>query len=115
MSTRIINARTDSTGPGHALDAFARTNGTAKLQLKIGGMHCSLCTESIHKALGRLDGVHAVQVSIAHEEALVEYDPARVTPVVIENTLEDLGYTVREPDRAEIFAEEDRELALARR
>ncbi len=115
MSTRITNARTDSTGRGHALDDFAQTNGTEKLQLKIGGMHCSLCTESIHKALSRLDGVRAVQVSIAHEEVLVEYDPARVRPVDVEETLEDLGYTVREPDRAEIFAEEEQELAAARR
>ncbi|MGH8057435.1 MAG: heavy-metal-associated domain-containing protein, partial [Candidatus Entotheonellia bacterium] len=112
MNTRMTNTRTESSGQDPATLVVlerARTNGTAKLQLKIGGMHCSLCTESIHKALGRLDGVHAVQVSIAHEEALVEYDPARVSPVVVEETLEDLGYTVREPDRAEIFAEEERE------
>jgi heavy metal translocating P-type ATPase len=56
-----------------------------------------------------------VQVSIAHEEVLVEYDPARVSPGVVEETLEDLGYTVREPDRAEILAEEEQELAAARR
>jgi heavy metal translocating P-type ATPase len=96
-------------------DGLARADGGAKLQLKIGGMHCSLCTESIHKALTRLNGVHSVQVSIAHEEALVEYDPARVSPIAVEETLEDLGYTVREPDRAEIFAEEEQELEMARR
>jgi len=50
MSTPITDARTDSAGQGPAALAVrerARTNGTAKLQLKIGGMHCSLCTESI--------------------------------------------------------------------
>jgi copper chaperone CopZ len=47
------------------------TAATEKLQLKIGGMHCSLCVKSIRKALGRVDGVQSVQVSIAHEEALV--------------------------------------------
>lgn len=113
MKARLTTTRRDSAGRRSAHDV--RSNGTAKLQLKIGGMHCSLCTESIHKALGRLDGVHAVQVSIAHEEALVQYDPVCVTPGVIEETLEDLGYTVREPDRAEIFAEEERELAASRR
>jgi Cu+-exporting ATPase len=90
-------------------------NGTEKLQLKVGGMHCSLCTESIHKGLIRLDGVEDAQVSIAHEETLVRYDPTRVTESDIRRTLEDLGYTTREPDRAEIFAEEERELALFRR
>lgn len=93
----------------------AEENGADKLQLKVGGMHCSLCTESIHKGLMRLEGVEDAQVSIAHEEALVRYDPAKVTESDIRRTLEDLGYTTREPDRAEIFAEEERELAAARR
>lgn len=71
--------------------------------MKVGGMHCSLCTESIHKALARVDGVRTVQVSIAHEEALVEYEPGRVDQETIRETLEDIGYTVREPDQEEIF------------
>jgi Cu+-exporting ATPase len=96
-------------------EAPASENGTEKLQLKVGGMHCSLCTESIHKGLVRLDGVEEAQVSIAHEEALVRYDPTRVTESDIRRTLEDLGYVPRDPDQAEIFAEEERELASARR
>jgi Cu+-exporting ATPase len=89
--------------------------GTEKLQLRVGGMHCSLCTESIHKGLTRLEGVEEAQVSIAHEEALVRYDPEKVTESDIRRTLEDLGYTARDPDAAEAFAEEERELAGARR
>jgi Cu+-exporting ATPase len=115
MRTRLTSTGRDSPRPVRAPDALPQADGAAKLQLKIGGMHCSLCTESIHKAFGRLDGVQSVQVSIAHEEVLVEYDPARVTPRAVEETLEDLGYTVREPDRAEVFAEEEREMAMARR
>jgi heavy metal translocating P-type ATPase len=99
----------------HPSDGTVRGNGTAKLQMKVGGMHCSLCTESIRKAVGRLDGVQSVQVSIAHEEALVQYDPARVSAVEIEGALEDLGYSVHAPDQAEIFAQEERELQIARR
>ncbi|MCL4302086.1 MAG: heavy metal translocating P-type ATPase [Anaerolineae bacterium] len=96
-------------------DSLVPRNGTAKLQMKVGGMHCSLCTESICKAVGRLDGVQSVQVSIAHEEALVEYDPARVSAGEIEGALEDLGYSVHAPDQAEIFAQEEHELQMARR
>ncbi|MGI9050482.1 MAG: heavy metal translocating P-type ATPase [Rubrobacteraceae bacterium] len=100
-------------------ETFARPDrteeGSAKLQLKVGGMHCSLCTESIHKGLARLDGVEDAQVSIAHEEALIRYDPGRIGEHEIRETLEDLGYTARDPDQAEIFAEEEEELAAARR
>ncbi|MBN9492266.1 cation transporter, partial [bacterium] len=101
--------------PLPAPDASRPGEGMAKLQLKVGGMHCSLCTDSIRKSVGRLDGVQSVQVSIAHEEALVEYDPRRVEPLEIQEALEDIGYTVRPPDQAGIFEEEERELAGARR
>lgn len=87
----------------------------AVLHLKVGGMHCSLCSESIRKGLARLDGVRDVQVSLAHGEVLAEYDPARVAADRLVAVLEDLGYTVREPDRADVWAEEERELARARR
>lgn len=90
-------------------------DGSAKLQLKVGGMHCSLCTESIHKGLSRLEGVEDARVSIAHEEALIHYDPARIGEYEIRETLADLGYTARDPDAAEILAEEEEELAASRR
>ncbi len=98
--------RTAAPSPGGRLE---------QIQFKVGGMHCSLCTESIRRALLRLDGVQAVQVSIAHEEALVTFEPARVHPLTIQETLEDLGYTVHPPDQAEVFAREEQELAEARR
>lgn len=101
--------------PGLRSDGAAENPETEKLQLKVGGMHCSLCTNSIHKALERMDGVQSVQVSIAHEETLVQYDPQRVQALDIQEALEDLGYTVHEPDQAEIFAAEEQELALAHR
>lgn len=79
-------------------------------QLQVGGMHCSLCTQSIHRALGRLDGVSEAQVSLAHQEVLVQYDPGRMSVETITRTLGQLGYTVREPDHGDIVAEETREL-----
>jgi heavy metal translocating P-type ATPase len=93
----------------------AEEDGSAKLQLKVGGMHCSLCTESIHKGLTRLEGVEDARVSIAHEEALIRYDPARIGEYEIRETLADLGYTARDPEAAEILAEEEEELAVSRR
>lgn len=87
----------------------------ATLHVRVGGMHCSLCTHSIQRALGRLDGVDEVRVSLAHEDVLVRYDPVRVPVAALTDTLRDLGFTVRDPDRADVFVEEERELARARR
>lgn len=85
----------------------------SQLQMKVGGMHCSLCTNSIHRALTRLDGVIDAQVSIAHQEVLIEYDAGRVRPEKMMRTLNDLGFTSREPDH-DTFAEEEQELKKAK-
>jgi heavy metal translocating P-type ATPase len=85
-----------------------------KLQVKIGGMACSFCVETIKKGLGRTDGVAEVNVSLAHEEALVAYDPSRVTPAVLTGTLRSLGYTVRDPNKVRTFEEEEAELGHER-
>ena len=52
----------------------------ARIRARISGLHCSLCTGTIEKALGRLPGVDKVAVSLTHEQALVEYDPKVVKP-----------------------------------
>ncbi|HWP22969.1 MAG TPA: heavy metal translocating P-type ATPase [Candidatus Binatia bacterium] len=81
-----------------------------KVQFKIGGMFCSFCVETIRRALGRLDGVQEVHVSLAHEEALVEYDPSKVMPEALEKTLIAVGYTVRDPEKVRTFEEEEAEV-----
>ncbi len=85
-----------------------------KLQVKVGGMACSFCTETIKKGLGRIDGVSDVHVSLAHEEALVRFDPARVMPPFITDTLRSLGYTVRDPNKVRTFEEEESDLRQER-
>lgn len=77
----------------NAPEAFARARESDKLQLKIGGMSCSFCVASITKAMRRMDGVRHVGVNLAHEEALIEYEPGKIAPAQLTQTLIDLGYT----------------------
>lgn len=85
-----------------------------QVQFKIGGMSCSFCVGTIQQALGRMDGVANVHVSLAHEEALIEYDPARVKPEALEDTLVAVGYTVRDPNKVRSFEEEEEEMRRER-
>ncbi len=87
----------------------------AQLQVKIGGMSCSFCAETIRKAYGRMEGVGQVNVSLAHEEALVHYDPGKIGEAQLKETLRSLGYTVRDPRRVRTYEEEEAELAVERR
>jgi Cu+-exporting ATPase len=88
---------------------------TEQLQVTVGGMHCSLCTESITDGLEDMDGVADADVSLAHEEALVQYDPAQVDESEIWSIFQDLGYDPREPDPEQRFEKEQEDLAAARR
>ena len=88
----------------------APKSGIEQLHLKIGGMQCSFCVASVEKALTQLDGVESASVSLAHEEALVRYNPARVSAEPIRDTLRSLGYTVRDPRKLRGFEEEEAEL-----
>ncbi len=86
--------------------------GRARIRARIGGLHCSLCTGTIEKALGRLPGVDKVAVSLTHEQALIEYDPDIARPEALLQTLKDIGYTISDPRKLRPFEEE--EAALAR-
>ena len=89
--------------------------GTTHEQFNVGGMSCSFCAESIKKAYNRTDGVEDVDVSLAHEEVLVRYDDSALSEVELKDTLRDLGYTIRDPDKAKRFAEQQAELANGKR
>jgi heavy metal translocating P-type ATPase len=82
----------------------------ARIRARIGGLHCSLCTGTIEKALGRQPGVDKVAVSLTHEQALVEFDPAAIRPEQLLQTLRDIGYTIHDPNKLRPFEEEEREL-----
>ncbi|WGS17143.1 MULTISPECIES: cation-translocating P-type ATPase [unclassified Bradyrhizobium] len=81
-----------------------------KIRARIGGLHCSLCTGTIEKALGHMPGVDKVAVSLTHEQALVEYDPAIARPEEFLQTLRDIGYTISDPRKLRAFEEEERDL-----
>lgn len=81
-----------------------------RIRARIGGLHCSLCTGTIEKALGSRPGVDKVAVSLTHEQALVEYDPKVARPEDLLGILRDIGYTVSDPRKVRPFEEDERDL-----
>ena len=86
-----------------------------RIRARIGGLHCSLCTGTIEKALGRQPGVHKVAVSLTHEQALIEYDPSVTRAEDLLQLLKDIGYTVSDPRKLRPFEEEEQALVSERR
>ena len=66
--------------------------------LKIGGMHCAVCAQTIEKVLNKKEGVYKATVNLALETATVEYNAAQISLAGIKKVIRDVGYDVIEPE-----------------
>ena len=67
---------------------------TKRTLVKIGGMHCAGCVNSIQRRVLNLRGVSKIEVNLANERATLEYDPTQVKMGAIEKAIEEIGYRV---------------------
>ena len=68
--------------------------GNKKVELKVSGMVCAVCTAAIEKALQSLDGVASAQVNLGTETASIEYYPEKLCLADLEKAVRDAGYDV---------------------
>ena len=64
------------------------------IQLTVTGMTCGGCVNSVHKVLTAMPGVQSAEVTLNPGQALVVYDPARVAPAALVQTIVDAGFGV---------------------
>lgn len=93
----------------------ANRTGRMRIRARIGGLHCSLCTGTIEKAIGSQPGVDKVSVSLTHEQALIEYDPSVSKAEELLQILKDIGYTISDPNKLQPFDEQEKELVRERK
>jgi copper chaperone CopZ len=64
------------------------------IQLSVNGMTCGGCENAVKQTLLKTEGVE--EVTASHSESLVgvTFDPAKVTPTVLREKIEGLGYDV---------------------
>lgn len=61
--------------------------------LAISGMTCATCPIAVKKALSRVDGVTAVEVSFEKKEAMVSFDDAKANTQALVQATENAGFT----------------------
>lgn len=79
-----------------------RSNKIRTLAFKVGGITCASCVASIESALGKLEGVQGVMVSVLQGQAVVKYLPQLVNAKTIKEAVEDTGFEVEEFPEQEI-------------
>src|SRR5689334_8777550 len=72
----------------------SKTDNTTAEKLRLRGMDCADCAQSIERSLQQMPGVASANVSFAASTADVKYDPARVDRHDMVRRIEDLGYNV---------------------
>lgn len=91
---------------------YAVAEGTQRTTLRIGGMTCASCAQTIEAALRKKKGVRQANVNLATEKATVTYKPDEISYEEIRDTIEHTGYQVlgKEDQRTRFEEEEAREL-----
>ncbi|MBT8507832.1 ATPase P [Methanomicrobiaceae archaeon CYW5] len=81
------------------------------VSIRLGGIHCASCVQTVEKALMSLDGVSSAQVNLTTNRAIVAYDPDRVPLAKMKSVIEQAGYQYLgfEGDAGEKQEEEMRE------
>ncbi|MCK5562916.1 copper ion binding protein, partial [Candidatus Bathyarchaeota archaeon] len=67
---------------------------TKKAIIRIGGMTCASCAQTIEKALRKTDGIVEANVNLATEKAVVTYDVQEIDYEGIKKVIEATGYQV---------------------
>jgi copper chaperone len=65
------------------------------LHFDVQGMTCGGCTSSVQRALGQLDGVSHVDVTLNPGSASVTVEPGVVTAAQIQSVFDDLGFDAK--------------------
>jgi copper chaperone len=63
--------------------------------LKVEGMSCNHCVQSVQGAVSKLPGVQDVKVSLSEQQVTVNFDEAAVSEAKIKEAIEDQGYDVK--------------------
>lgn len=77
----------------HAAPVAIATPAPSVVTLRITGMTCGGCVLGVRKVLTRLDGVTSADVSYKQANAVVRFDPSKVTTTQMIAAIKTLGYT----------------------
>ena len=63
-----------------------------KQSFAVKNMMCAMCVAHVRKAIESLEGVKDVNVNLASNSALIEYDESKISPAKIKEAVVAAGY-----------------------
>jgi Cu+-exporting ATPase len=77
------------TAPTHRAD---KKSNYEQLAVKIKGMTCAMCVQTVEHALRNVPGIISTNVNLSSEKAFITHDPAHVSINDIQRAIEKAGY-----------------------
>ncbi|XP_038577483.1 copper-transporting ATPase 2 [Micropterus salmoides] len=68
-------------------------NVESAVQIKVDGLHCQSCVQSVEGQIGPLTGVSHIQVSLQDGTAMIVYQPLLVTQQELRDRIDDMGFS----------------------
>src|SRR6266853_1342868 len=71
----------------------------ATFKVEIASMDCAACAVNIQRALRKVDGVARAEVVFKTKAAIIEYDPARISPEKVIAVIDETGFKAEPAER----------------
>ena len=63
--------------------------------VEVDGMVCHSCVQNIEMNIGKMTGVHEINVSLSDKNARIKYDPSLITPGKLCDAIEEIGFDAK--------------------
>jgi copper chaperone CopZ len=80
---------------GNKKDKTAEQGTASLIEVKIEGMTCTACEQTIQRKAGKLEGIKSVKATFTDGRAMVEYFPSLVDTLKIREAITGSGYVVK--------------------
>ncbi|XP_054831117.1 copper-transporting ATPase 2 isoform X2 [Eublepharis macularius] len=75
-----------------ATNSSRQLTSDASVKIRIEGMTCQSCANTIEGKIGKLQGVKRIKVALSNHEAFIVYRPYAIKPEELKNNIDSLGY-----------------------
>ena len=79
---------------GNKKDKLPETISSSLVEVKIEGMTCTGCEQTIQRNVGKLEGIKSVTATFTNGRAVIEYYPGTVDTLKMKDAITGSGYKV---------------------
>lgn len=90
-------AAADRAASPSAVNSAATARKGTRMTIPVEGVTCESCAKRLSAMLQKLDGVKSVTVSVAHKQAVIEFEPTKFTAARAVELINDIGFTAGTP------------------